>query len=247
MFRSCAGPAARSHPQGAVRRSARSGERPADDRHRGAGARGANGPRIGRDLRPFAIGTAVAAGDARAASSRDAAKYPTCRSITARSFSSTSRPSRRYQQAGRSEYPCLARPVRALGPDALAAIDQAAAARWLGRSLGVPGELIREPQTSADELILKPRGPPPLPQARTPASPPNPGMRARSRCRSQSRRSFVPNSKQGARDHVLRLAMVRRRAKPENADAVASAASRPRSPSVSVPRTASGSSNICAS
>ncbi|MFO1112555.1 MAG: portal protein [Rhodospirillales bacterium] len=33
--------------------------------------------------------------------------------------------------------------VRALGPEALAAIDQAAAARWLGRTLGVPGDLIR--------------------------------------------------------------------------------------------------------
>jgi Bacteriophage head to tail connecting protein len=44
--------------------------------------------------------------------------------------------------------------VRALGPDALAAVDQAAAARWLGRSLGVPGELIREPQTAADEPDL---------------------------------------------------------------------------------------------
>jgi hypothetical protein len=45
--------------------------------------------------------------------------------------------------------------VRALGPDALAAVDEAAAARWLGRSLGVPGELIREPQTSAEELDLR--------------------------------------------------------------------------------------------
>ncbi len=42
--------------------------------------------------------------------------------------------------------------VRALGPDALAAVDQAAAARWLGRTLGVPGELIREPQLLAEEL-----------------------------------------------------------------------------------------------
>jgi hypothetical protein len=33
--------------------------------------------------------------------------------------------------------------VRALGPSALAAVDQAAAARWLGRTLGVPGDLIR--------------------------------------------------------------------------------------------------------
>ena len=41
--------------------------------------------------------------------------------------------------------------VRALGPEALAAVDQAAAARWLGRTLGVPGELIREPQVLAEE------------------------------------------------------------------------------------------------
>ena len=34
--------------------------------------------------------------------------------------------------------------VRALGPDGLAAVDHAAAARWLGRAFGVPGELIRE-------------------------------------------------------------------------------------------------------
>jgi Bacteriophage head to tail connecting protein len=45
--------------------------------------------------------------------------------------------------------------VRALGPDALDSVDQAAAARWLGRTLGVPGELIRaapdcvEPQNLA--------------------------------------------------------------------------------------------------
>jgi hypothetical protein len=34
--------------------------------------------------------------------------------------------------------------VKTLGPEALMAVDQAAAARWLGRSLGVPGELIHE-------------------------------------------------------------------------------------------------------
>jgi hypothetical protein len=34
--------------------------------------------------------------------------------------------------------------VKTMGPEALMAIDQAAAARWLGRSLGVPGELIHE-------------------------------------------------------------------------------------------------------
>ena len=35
--------------------------------------------------------------------------------------------------------------VRDLGPEALAAVDLAEAARWLGRAFGVPGELIREP------------------------------------------------------------------------------------------------------
>lgn len=34
--------------------------------------------------------------------------------------------------------------VRALGPEAMAAVDQAAAARWLAHALGVPGELVRE-------------------------------------------------------------------------------------------------------
>jgi hypothetical protein len=34
--------------------------------------------------------------------------------------------------------------VKTMGPEALMAVDQAAAARWLGRSLGVPGELIHE-------------------------------------------------------------------------------------------------------
>ena len=43
--------------------------------------------------------------------------------------------------------------VRALGPEGLAAIDQGAAARWLGRAFGVPGELIREqPDLAADGL-----------------------------------------------------------------------------------------------
>ena len=50
----------------------------------------------------------------------------------------------------------------ALGPGALAAIDQAAAVRWLGKRFGVPGELIRPP----------PRDPPAAaetPAAETPA------------------------------------------------------------------------------
>ena len=38
--------------------------------------------------------------------------------------------------------------VKALGPEALRAVDQPAAARWLGRTLGVPGELIREQDES---------------------------------------------------------------------------------------------------
>jgi hypothetical protein len=37
--------------------------------------------------------------------------------------------------------------VKALGPEALSAIDQAAAVRWLGSALGVPGELVHEPPT----------------------------------------------------------------------------------------------------
>jgi hypothetical protein len=43
--------------------------------------------------------------------------------------------------------------VRVLGPEGLAAVDQGAAARWLGRAFGVPGELIRElPVPGADGL-----------------------------------------------------------------------------------------------
>ena len=34
--------------------------------------------------------------------------------------------------------------VRAIGPEAIAAVDQPAAVRWLGRAFGVPNELIRE-------------------------------------------------------------------------------------------------------
>jgi hypothetical protein len=34
--------------------------------------------------------------------------------------------------------------VRAMGPEAIAAVDVSASARWLGRALGVPSELIRE-------------------------------------------------------------------------------------------------------
>ena len=43
--------------------------------------------------------------------------------------------------------------VQGLGPEALAAVDQAEAARWLGRAFGVPGKLIREaPETPPDDL-----------------------------------------------------------------------------------------------
>ncbi|MBL8659850.1 MAG: head-tail connector protein [Rhodospirillales bacterium] len=35
--------------------------------------------------------------------------------------------------------------VRALGTEAMLAVDQTAAARWLAQALGVPGELVREP------------------------------------------------------------------------------------------------------
>ena len=34
--------------------------------------------------------------------------------------------------------------VRAMGPEGLVAVDHDAAARWLGRAFGVPGELIRD-------------------------------------------------------------------------------------------------------
>jgi hypothetical protein len=52
--------------------------------------------------------------------------------------------------------------VRALGPEALAAVDQAAAARWLGRTLGVPGELIREDSAVAEQLDVVAAGAPPM-------------------------------------------------------------------------------------
>jgi hypothetical protein len=45
--------------------------------------------------------------------------------------------------------------VRDLGPEALAAIDHAEAARWLGRAFGVPGELIREPAAAAVATLAK--------------------------------------------------------------------------------------------
>jgi hypothetical protein len=46
--------------------------------------------------------------------------------------------------------------VRNLGPEAAAAVDQAAAARWLGRTLGVPGDLMRDeaPPALAPDLLV---------------------------------------------------------------------------------------------
>ena len=43
--------------------------------------------------------------------------------------------------------------VRALGAEAMAAVDQAAAARWLAHALGVPGELVRELPEEIVEVI----------------------------------------------------------------------------------------------
>ncbi|MGB7949880.1 MAG: portal protein, partial [Candidatus Binatia bacterium] len=46
--------------------------------------------------------------------------------------------------------------VRAMGPEALSAVDQPRAASWLGRALGVPEELIRSvssPEMSGDQMI----------------------------------------------------------------------------------------------
>lgn len=40
--------------------------------------------------------------------------------------------------------------VSRLGPEAMSAVNQPAAARWLGRSLGVPDELILDPRTVAE-------------------------------------------------------------------------------------------------
>lgn len=47
--------------------------------------------------------------------------------------------------------------VRNLGPDGLAAIDAAATARWLGQSLGVPGELLRTPISAPGDAPDLPR------------------------------------------------------------------------------------------
>ncbi len=46
--------------------------------------------------------------------------------------------------------------VRAVGPDGIAAVDQAATVRWLGRAFGVPAELIRDiPDLSMPDLGLE--------------------------------------------------------------------------------------------
>jgi hypothetical protein len=65
----------------------------------------------------------------------------------------------------------------ALGPEAMAAVDSAAAVRWLGERFGVPGELIRQP--AAPEPAPKPapkpppEPPPDPPAGRAPAAPQN--------------------------------------------------------------------------
>jgi head-to-tail connecting protein len=61
--------------------------------------------------------------------------------------------------------------VRALGPAALAAVDQAAAARWLGRTLGVPGELMRDEAATTIGLIAQDFGPAALLPAEDPQRP----------------------------------------------------------------------------
>lgn len=61
--------------------------------------------------------------------------------------------------------------VAGLGPEAAGAVDTVAAARWLGRALGVPAELIREaPSQTAPAPI--PTGP--VPVGVTPTAPPSP-------------------------------------------------------------------------
>ncbi|EKV27053.1 Head-TO-tail joining protein [Caenispirillum salinarum AK4] len=62
--------------------------------------------------------------------------------------------------------------VAGLGPEAAGAVDTVAAARWLGRALGVPAELIRETPPEAPV----PGGPVPL--GVTPAAPPPPSAGA---------------------------------------------------------------------
>lgn len=44
--------------------------------------------------------------------------------------------------------------VKALGAEALMAVDQVAAARWLGRALGVPGELIHDVPTDGAPMAI---------------------------------------------------------------------------------------------
>ena len=51
-----------------------------------------------------------------------------------------------------------ARAVREMGPEGLAAIDTPAAARWMGRTLGVPAHLIREADATPDWAAVPPAG-----------------------------------------------------------------------------------------
>jgi hypothetical protein len=46
--------------------------------------------------------------------------------------------------------------VRNLGPEASATVDQAATARWLGRALGVPEELMQPPGAEAGNANQNP-------------------------------------------------------------------------------------------
>jgi Bacteriophage head to tail connecting protein len=39
--------------------------------------------------------------------------------------------------------------IAGMGPEAMAAVDTPAAARWIGRTLGVPHELMRDPDPVA--------------------------------------------------------------------------------------------------
>ena len=58
--------------------------------------------------------------------------------------------------------------VQKLGPEALSAVDSRAAARWLGRTLGVPGELFPEP-TPSDQAEAGADGPAPKSGAAAPS------------------------------------------------------------------------------
>ncbi len=61
----------------------------------------------------------------------------------------------------------------ALGPDAQRVVDSAAAARWLGKTLGVPPELMRDTPAPISPPVFPPRppGPHPVPPATGPLPP----------------------------------------------------------------------------